>query len=31
MKSIDCKIKNNLVILGLLIKKLKKNLEVTSE
>jgi hypothetical protein len=31
MKSIDCKMENNLVILGLLIKKLKKNLEVTSE
>jgi hypothetical protein len=28
MKSIDCRVKNNLVILGLLIKKLKENLEV---
>jgi hypothetical protein len=31
MKSIDCKVKSNLVILGLSIKKLKENLEVRNE
>ena len=31
MKSIDCKEKNSLVILGLLSKKLKENLEDLDE